>query len=124
MLDENYTLSKYSIYSVAYFKLQTSYLLGFMKMLFLYYYETFNILQIIWGNMGMADSAHSSGVIVGGTDKGLVGVWDASKLIMQESDSQMLSLTKHVGNVAALDFNKYQVRKDSTHPISSYIIIQ
>lgn len=58
----------------------------------------------------MTDGNHSGGVIVGGTDKGLVSVWDASKLIMRESDSQILSLDKHVGSVGALDFNKFQVR--------------
>ncbi|XP_067943023.1 protein transport protein Sec31A-like [Watersipora subatra] len=64
--------------------------------------------KVVWGNLGMKDGSHSSGVIVGGTDKGLVCAWDASKLIMQESDSQILNLSKHVGNVGALDFNKYQ----------------
>lgn len=59
--------------------------------------------------MGASDGKHSSGVIVGGTDKGSVCVWDASKLIMQESDSQILTLDKHVGSVGALDFNKHQV---------------
>lgn len=63
----------------------------------------------MWGKLGMGDGKHSSGVIVGGTDKGSVCVWDASKLIMQESDSQILTLDKHVGSVGALDFNKYQV---------------
>lgn len=57
----------------------------------------------------MKDGAHASGVVVGGTDNGLVCVWDASKLIMQESDSQILKFSKHVGNVGALDFNKFQV---------------
>ena len=57
----------------------------------------------------MNNSSHSSGVIVGGTDNGLVCAWDASKVIMQESDSQILNLSKHTGNVGALDFNKYQV---------------
>jgi len=55
------------------------------------------------------DDGHASGVIAGGTDNGLVCVWDASKLVMKESDSQLLNLNKHVGSVAALDFNKFQV---------------
>ena len=61
----------------------------------------------------MKSGGHASGVVVGGTDNGLVCAWDASKLIMQESDSQILSLNKHTGNVGALDFNKYQVTENA-----------
>lgn len=67
------------------------------------------LLQIVWGHVGMNDDKHSSGVIVGGTDNGLVCVWDASKLIMKEKDAQILRLSKHSGYVGALDFNKFQV---------------
>ncbi|KAF6032160.1 SEC31A [Bugula neritina] len=63
--------------------------------------------KVVWGSLGM-DDGHASGVIAGGTDNGLVCVWDASKLVMKESDSQLLNLNKHVGSVAALDFNKFQ----------------
>ena len=69
-------------------------------------------MQVVWGDLGMNNGSHSSGVIVGGTDNGLVCAWDASKVIMQESDSQILNLSKHTGNVGALDFNKYQVSYD------------
>lgn len=57
----------------------------------------------------MKTGQHDSGLIVGAAENGSVHVWDAAKLIMQESDSHLLNLQKHVGAVSALDFNKFQV---------------
>jgi protein transport protein SEC31 len=57
----------------------------------------------------MADSDHSSGVVVAGADNGNIYYYDASGLIKGDGDCLMFKNNKHVGAVKALDFNPFQV---------------
>ena len=47
-------------------------------------------------------------MIVGGSDQGLISVYDAGKVIGGESDPLAMSKDKHTGPVTALDFNPFQ----------------
>ena len=48
------------------------------------------------------------GVIVGGMERGLIQVYDASKVIKGQNDSMTFSKDKHTGAVNALDINPFQ----------------
>jgi len=63
--------------------------------------------KVIWGQNGMEAGQTVSGLIVGGSDRGVINVYDADKLIKGE-DCVVMSENKHTGPVAALDFNPYQ----------------
>ncbi len=57
----------------------------------------------------MQDSAHNSGIIIGGTDNGHIFVYDAAKIIEGDTDNAVvMQLDKHTGPVQALDFNSFQ----------------
>ncbi len=56
----------------------------------------------------MAEDRFANGVLVGGGDNGCVYVWDPSKL-MKDEDCLLHKLDKHVGAVAAIDVNPFQV---------------
>ena len=48
------------------------------------------------------------GVLVGGMERGLLQVFDASKLIKGQNDAMVFSKDKHSGAVSALDINPFQ----------------
>ena len=48
------------------------------------------------------------GLLVGGSDQGMLSVYDAGKLINGEEQPLVFSKDKHSGPVAALDFNPFQ----------------
>jgi len=65
---------------------------------------------LIWGSNGITgEKEHPSGIIVGGCDNGVMEVYDASKILKNESPL-VLTKSKHVGAVRALDFNPFRVR--------------
>ncbi|CAH1795497.1 unnamed protein product, partial [Owenia fusiformis] len=61
--------------------------------------------KLVWGGSSGPDQA--SGVLVGGSDNGNLFIWDPAKII-QKDEAVVHHLTKHSGNVAALDFNTFQ----------------
>jgi len=64
--------------------------------------------KVVWGGSGMAEGTTPAGLIVGGADKGMLSMYDASKLIKGEENALVFSKDKHTGPVAALDFNPFQ----------------
>lgn len=63
--------------------------------------------KLVWGANGMQDGKMASGLLVGGSDRGVISMYDAAKLIKGEK-SLVFSEDKHTGPVAALDFNPFQ----------------
>jgi len=63
--------------------------------------------KLVWGSSGMADDKMPNGLIVGGSDRGVISMYDANKLIKGEN-SKVFSEDKHTGPVTALDFNPFQ----------------
>ena len=60
--------------------------------------------KLVWG-----DKPDTSGLIVGGSDQGLISVYDAGKLIGGGGEGCLvMSKDKHMGPVGALDFNPFQ----------------
>ena len=47
-------------------------------------------------------------MIVGGSDQGLISVYDAGKVLNGDNDPLAMSKDKHTGPVGALDFNPFQ----------------
>ncbi|XP_067672888.1 protein transport protein Sec31A-like isoform X1 [Haliotis asinina] len=64
--------------------------------------------KVLWGSYGMNGSSTSAGVIVAGTDNGLVQAFDAAALLQGNQDCQLFEQSKHTGAVKALDFNPFQ----------------
>ena len=58
--------------------------------------------RLAWGQ----PQSYGLGLIAGGCDNGTVSVYDPEKLIAGE-DAEVCSLTKHQGDVRALDFNAF-----------------
>lgn len=63
--------------------------------------------KLVWGSNGMADDKMPSGLLVGGSDRGVISMFDVDKLIKKE-DSKVFCEDKHTGPVSALDFNPFQ----------------
>jgi len=63
--------------------------------------------KLVWGG-GAGEGAMPSGLIVGGADRGVISMYDAAKLVKGAEDALVLSIDKHTGPVAALDFNPFQ----------------
>ena len=74
----------------------------------------FRFQKIVWGS-SYAESSQANGVVVCGTDKGGIEIYDPDKILASDADCLVLSTTKHTGPVRALDFNAFQV---SLHYIS------
>lgn len=64
--------------------------------------------KLVWGAAGQAEGTMPSGLIVGGADRGVISMYDAAKLVKGGGDALVLSVDKHTGPVAALDFNPFQ----------------
>ena len=64
--------------------------------------------KLVWGNFGMENGEYENGLLVGGGDNGSVYIWDPTKLL-KSTDCLVHKLDKHVGAVAALDINPFQV---------------
>ena len=64
----------------------------------------------MWGS-SYSDSTQANGVIVCGTDKGGIEIYDPDKILSSEKECLVLSTSKHTGPVRALDFNAFQVCK-------------
>ena len=61
--------------------------------------------KLVWGDK----SDSTSGLIVGGSDQGLISVYDAGKLMAGGGEGCLvMSRDKHMGPVGALDFNPFQ----------------
>uniref|UniRef100_H2ZG02 Protein transport protein Sec31A n=1 Tax=Ciona savignyi TaxID=51511 RepID=H2ZG02_CIOSA len=69
--------------------------------------ETENRFQkVVWGS-NYTDGAHTSGLIVCGTDKGNIEIYNPEKILENEADC-VLTTSKHTGPVRSLDFNNFQ----------------
>uniref|UniRef100_F6QXG1 Protein transport protein Sec31A n=1 Tax=Ciona intestinalis TaxID=7719 RepID=F6QXG1_CIOIN len=69
--------------------------------------ETENRFQkVVWGS-GYAENPTTSGLIVCGTDKGGIEIYNPEKILENEVDC-ILSNSKHTGPVRSLDFNNFQ----------------
>jgi len=62
----------------------------------------------VWGPSYL-DCSQSMGLIVCGTDKGAVEIFDPEKVLNHEKDCLVFATSKHTGPVNALDFNPFQV---------------
>jgi len=63
--------------------------------------------KLVWGG-GAGQATMPSGLLVGGADRGVISMYDAAKLVKGAEDALVLSIDKHTGPVAALDFNPFQ----------------
>ncbi|XP_038060867.1 protein transport protein Sec31A-like isoform X2 [Patiria miniata] len=63
--------------------------------------------KVVWGKYGMSNNTRQNGVIVGGTDNGVIHIYDAAKLL-ENAEASITQIEKHTGAVKALDFNPFQ----------------
>lgn len=75
--------------------------------------------KVIWGGY---DKANGHGTIVGGCDRGVIQIYNASKLLKSET-ALSAQTTKHTGSVHALDFNPFQSNLLATGAAESEIYI-
>ena len=68
----------------------------------------FRFQKIVWGSK-YTDSSQANGVVVCGTDKGGIEIYDPDMILASNADCLVLSTSKHTGPVRALDFNAFQV---------------
>ncbi|XP_076803880.1 protein transport protein Sec31A-like isoform X2 [Clavelina lepadiformis] len=64
--------------------------------------------KVVWGEGGYSDTSLDSGVIVCGTDKGGIEIYNPKSVMSGDDDCVIFSTTNHTGPVRALDFNKFQ----------------
>lgn len=65
--------------------------------------------KLVWGSHGMESSSSSSGLLIGGSDNGVISIYDARKILSGDvDDSVVFQSTKHTGPVQALDFNPFK----------------
>ncbi|NXK52052.1 SC31B protein, partial [Chauna torquata] len=64
--------------------------------------------KLIWGNFGNG-SPESSGVIIGGSDNGVLTMYSAHRILTSKSEPVIGQTEKHSGPVRALDFNPFQL---------------
>ncbi|XP_022104643.1 protein transport protein Sec31A-like isoform X2 [Acanthaster planci] len=63
--------------------------------------------KVVWGKYGMSNDTRPNGVIVGGTDNGMIHLYDAAKLL-ENTNASITQIEKHAGAVKALDLNPFQ----------------
>ncbi|XP_078359969.1 protein transport protein Sec31A-like isoform X1 [Oculina patagonica] len=65
--------------------------------------------KLVWGSHGMESSSSSSGLLIGGSDNGIISIYDTNKIISGDvDDSMVFQSTKHTGPVQALDCNPFK----------------
>lgn len=65
--------------------------------------------KLIWGSHGVDSSSSSSGLLIGGSDNGIISIYDAKKIISGDvDDSIVFQSSKHTGPVQALDLNPFK----------------
>jgi len=65
--------------------------------------------KLVWGSHGIDSSTSSSGLLIGGSDNGLISIYNAQKIISGDTDdSVVFESTKHTGPVQALDINPFK----------------
>lgn len=65
--------------------------------------------KLVWGSHGMESSSSSSGLLIGGSDNGVISIYDPTKILSGDTDDSMVfQSTKHTGPVQALDFNPFK----------------
>ncbi|XP_025110625.1 LOW QUALITY PROTEIN: protein transport protein Sec31A-like [Pomacea canaliculata] len=81
--------------------------------------------KVLWGSFGsdIERSGLQSGVVVAGADDGTVLMYDAQKMIAENSECLLAQLKKHVGAVKALDFNPFQTNLLASGGAESEIFI-
>lgn len=62
----------------------------------------------MWGST-YTDSPNLNGLVVCGTDKGGIEIYDPDKILDSSDDCLVFSTSNHTGPVRALDFNAFQV---------------
>lgn len=77
-------------------------------MIFVHLLRTNRLYKLVWGSFGM-DSDKQSGLLIGGAEHGKLSVWDPVKILGGSDDVLVHDLTKHTGQVIALDINPFQV---------------
>lgn len=65
--------------------------------------------KLVWGPHGMESSSSSSGLLIGGSDNGVISIYDPTKILSGDIDDCLVfQSTKHTGPVQALDFNPFK----------------
>lgn len=65
--------------------------------------------KLVWGSHGMDSSDASSGLLIGGSDNGIISIYDAKKIVCGDADDAIVfESSKHTGPVQALDFNPFK----------------
>ncbi|XP_031552702.1 protein transport protein Sec31A-like [Actinia tenebrosa] len=65
--------------------------------------------KLVWSPFGIGSTETKSGLLVGGTDKGSVVIYNADKILKKDKGGCIFSENeKHTGAVQALDFNPFQ----------------
>ena len=60
----------------------------------------FRFHKLIWGSHGVDSSSSSSGLLIGGSDNGIISIYDAKKIISGDVDDSILfQSSKHTGTV-------------------------
>ena len=60
----------------------------------------FRFHKLIWGSHGVDSSSSSSGLLIGGSDNGIISIYDAKKIISGDvDDSIVFQSSKHTGTV-------------------------
>lgn len=76
--------------------------------------------KVVWGGT-YSESPHTNGIIVCGTDKGGIEIYNPDKILNGEEDCMVLQTSKHTGPVGALDFNPFQV--DFRHGVFNLLYV-
>ena len=64
--------------------------------------------SLAWGMTGVDNGTHSSGLIAGGMSSGVVRLWDAERLIQQETEDVELSeVNTFESAVTSVQFNPH-----------------
>ena len=69
----------------------------------------------MWSSHGIDDETYPSGLLLAGSDNGNLFVYNPDKIIKNE-EALVHKLDKHVGAVAAIDVNPFQVCKGMGTP--------
>ena len=61
-------------------------------------FYVFRFHKLVWGSHGIDSSTSSSGLLIGGSDNGLISIYNAQKIISGDTDdSVVFESTKHTG---------------------------
>lgn len=59
--------------------------------------------KLVWGPHGMESSSSSSGLLIGGSDNGVISIYDPTKILSGDIDDCLVfQSTKHTGTIPKL----------------------